>query len=100
MKIYISGAITGTSDYMERFAEAEKRVRETYYKCNSIINPARVNAQLPQDTNHEQYMMMSFTMLDMCDTIYLMKGWKDSKGACMEYGYALGKGMTIIMEGD
>lgn len=26
MKIYISGAITGTTDYMERFANAEKEL--------------------------------------------------------------------------
>ena len=26
MKIYISGAITGTDDYMERFAKAEKEL--------------------------------------------------------------------------
>ena len=52
MKIYISGAITGTDDYMERFAKAEKELTEQGY---SVINPAKVNAQLPEDTSYEEY---------------------------------------------
>ena len=39
--IYISGPITGTSDYMERFEKAEKELIENGY---SVINPAKVNA--------------------------------------------------------
>ena len=44
MKIYISGAITGTDDYMERFEKAEKELTDKGY---SVLNPAKVNAQLP-----------------------------------------------------
>ena len=35
--IYISGPITGTSDYMKRFEKAEKELTENGY---SVINPA------------------------------------------------------------
>ena len=51
MKIYISGAITGIDDYMERFAKAEKKLTEQGY---SVVNPAKVNAQLPEDTTYEE----------------------------------------------
>ena len=95
MKIYISGAITGTDDYMERFAKAEKELTEQGY---SVVNPAKVNAQLPSDTDYEDYMKMSFCMLDMCDSIYMIKGWKKSCGANREYGYALAKDMIIMFE--
>ena len=44
--IYISGPITGISDYMERFEKAEKELIENGY---SVINPAKVNAMLPED---------------------------------------------------
>lgn len=50
MKIYISGAITGTDDYVERFAKAEKELTEQGY---SVVNPAKVNAQLSEDTPYE-----------------------------------------------
>lgn len=95
MKIYISGAITGTDDYMERFAKAEKELTENGY---SAINPAKVNAQLPEDTGYEEYMKMSFCMLTMCDGIYMLKGWRKSRGANREYCYAMEKRKTIMYE--
>ena len=48
MKIYISGAISNTDDFMERFAKEEKELTEQGW---SVINPAKVNAQLPEDTS-------------------------------------------------
>lgn len=95
MKIYISGAITGTDDYMERFAKAEKELTEHGY---SVINPAKVNAQLPEDTNYEDYMKMSFCMLDMCEAIYMLQGWNESCGANRELGYAMAKDKVIMYE--
>ena len=94
MKLYLSGAITGTDDYMDRFSMAEKSLEVEH----TIINPAKVNAQLPSDTDYEDYMKMSFCMLDMCDGIYMLKGWKKSWGANREYGYALAKDMIIMHE--
>ena len=71
---------------MKRFAKAEKELTENGY---SAINPAKVNAQLPEDTSYEEYMKMSFCML---------KGWKKSWGANRELGYAMAKNMIIMYE--
>ena len=95
MKIYISGAITGTDDYMERFSKAEKELTEQGY---SAINPSKVNAQLPEDTSYEEYMKMCFCMLDMADAIFMISNWKTSCGASQEYGYAMAKNMIIMYE--
>ncbi len=94
-KVYISGAITGTDMYMERFAIAEKELAELGY---IPINPAKVNAQLPKETSYEEYMKMSMLMLDMCDSIYMLRGWQKSCGANREYGYALAMDKTILLE--
>ena len=67
MRVYLSGAITGTDDYMERFAKAERELTEQGY---SVVNPAKVNAQLPEDTTYEEYMKMSFCLLSLCDVAY------------------------------
>lgn len=95
MRIYLSGAISGTNDYMERFAKVEKMVREEYPKAE-VLNPAKVNSNLPKDFTHKEYMEISFLEIDFCDAVYLMEGWQNSKGACMEYGYALGKDKIIL----
>ena len=95
MKIYISGAITGTTDFMERFAKAEKELTENGY---SVVNPAKVNAQLPEDTTYEEYMKMSLCMVDMCEAIYMLDGWNKSCGANREYGYAIAKDKIVMYE--
>ena len=94
-RIYISGPITGTDDYTERFARAESELTMEGY---SVVNPARVNAQLPADTTYEEYMKMFFTMLDMCGCIYMLDGWQKSRGANREYGYAIANDMVIMRQ--
>lgn len=96
MKIYISGKITGTTDYMERFDKAEKHLRDAGF---IPVNPARVNGQLPTETTHFEYMVTSLAMLALCNGIYMLDGWQDSTGASMEYGFALGTGKKIYFEG-
>lgn len=96
MKIYLSGPITGTEDYMERFAEAEKELTEFGI---DVVNPAKVNGQLPKCTTYAEYMKMSIAMLDICDAIYLLKGWTDSPGAMAEFEHAYEHGISILFEG-
>lgn len=81
MKVYISGKITGTDDYMERFSAAEMFLRSKGYE---VINPAKENAHFPEDTTWETYMKESIKMLMDCDYIYLLDGWELSAGAKME----------------
>lgn len=97
MKVYISGPITGVADYMANFKKAENQLEKDFEKA-VVINPAKVNYMMPEETTYEEFMKMAFCMLDMCDTIYMLKGWEKSCGANREYGYALAKDYTIIME--
>ncbi len=95
MKVYISGPITGITGYMEKFKAAEECLVDLGY---TVVNPARVNAQLPEDTTHEEYMKTSIAMLDMCDIIFLMDGWQQSKGCGIEFEYAYEHGISIVFE--
>lgn len=95
LKVYISGPITGTDDYMERFAKAEYDLRQKGYE---VINPAAVNENLPASTTWEQYMEMSLCMLRMCNAIYMLKDWRKSAGAAIEHCEAKGKGYEIMEE--
>ena len=95
MRIYISGPITGVLDFKEKFDNAEKHLKETYPNAE-IINPTMI--VLPESCKHEDYMRIDFMLLDLADVIYMLKGWEWSKGACMEYGYAVAKDKMILKE--
>lgn len=94
-KIYISGPITGIEDYMKNFDQAEKELKSVGF---SVVNPAKILSQMPEDTKYEEYMDMSMMMLSMCDGIYMLKCWEKSTGANREYGYALASDMIIMRE--
>lgn len=95
MKIYISGAITGTDDFMERFSIAQKKLERDGH---DVVNPALVNSNLPKSTTYSEYMDMSICMLKMCDAIYLLDGWKSSRGANLEIIFAMLNDKKILYE--
>ena len=96
MKVYISGKITGTTDYMERFDEAERKLKVQGFE---VVNPARENAKLPADkTSWRQYMGESLKMLMECDAIYPLPDWVESKGARIEIAVADRTGMAFIYD--
>lgn len=96
-RVYISGRIKGTDDYLKRFEKAEEKIFDAGLIA---VNPARVNAQLPECTSEEEYMRMSICMLDMCDAIYLLHGWEESTEASRDFGYAMARGMDVLKEAE
>lgn len=96
MRIYISGPITGTDDYMNRFIAAEIKIRAG---GDIPVNPARINAEMPEST-HEDYMKVSLALLSTCDAIYMLQGWSNSAGALEEFDEAVNREMTITFEPD
>ena len=93
-RIYISGPMTGTKDYKEQFFKAEEELKQ---KGHDVINPAREDQLLPNGT-YEDYMDLDMFLLDKCDAIYLLKGWRKSCGANREYGYAMAKDYIVLHE--
>ena len=95
MIIYISGPISNIPDFKDNFEKAEEKLK-TEFPGAEIINPTMV--VLPESCTHEDYMRIDFMLLDLADAIYMMKGWELSKGACMEFGYAMAKDLIILKE--
>ena len=93
MRAYISGKITGNSNYYMEFEEGKKHVNELGYEA---INPAKLENIMPADATHDDYMSVCLPLLSLADAIYMIPGWETSKGACIEYGYAIAKGLAVL----
>lgn len=91
MKVYISGKITGDDDYKEKFKKAEERLRSKGY---AVMNPAI----LPDGFGYKEYMWICLAMLDVCDAIYMLNDWYDSRGAIEEYQNALSMGKIFMFD--
>lgn len=95
--IYISGAISGTSDYMERFEKAEAFLKGKGYK---VINPAKVMCPLDGVLGYEDMMDIDMMLIDRADIIFMLKGWRESKGANREYRHRREKCLRQVVRDD
>ena len=93
LRIYISGSITRDPDYRAHFARAEEKLRRQRLH---VFNPAK-NEPDP-DKTWTDYMKHDIRQLLDCSAIYLLKGWRKSKGARLEYRIAKALGLIIMRE--
>lgn len=95
MTIYISGKITGDPNYKEKFEQVENTLEELNW-VSRIVNPAKLD--LIDGGTWEDYMKRDIPLLTICDAIFMMKGWRRSKGARLERYIAKKLGLLIIYE--
>ena len=93
--IYISGKITDNPNYKEEFAKAEEWLKE---RGEIPINPIKVK-DICDTSSYEQFMKIDYCLIDMCDALFMLRGWQDSKGALAEMCYAKSLGKDIIYQG-
>ena len=99
-KVYISGRMSGVQreEYLQMFRNAEKLLRKEGFV--RIVNPIRVwmcrwqwlwkilAGITSENTIYTLVLLYDLWMLSRCDTIYMMPGWGDSRGANIEYQFA------------
>lgn len=95
-RIFISGPVTGIRNYYENFNRAAMAL-ESKFPFAQIVNPAAICGEMPE-SDWNQYMGITMALLRDCNTIYLLKGWVDSKGARTELRYALLENLEIMLE--
>lgn len=93
--VYISGAITNNPHYLTDFKEVENRLIKEY---DNVINPADMLKDMSEKTPYWVFMRICLGFIDTVDTIYMMRGWKESKGARFEHEYADIFGKEIVYE--
>ena len=95
MRIYISGPITRDKDFLNKFKAAEEHLKA---EGHEVINPAKIGVLLPKSFEHKDYMDIDFALMQKCDAIYLLKGWRASIGSVNEVNYARQREMKILHE--
>ena len=93
MRVYLSGAVTGVEDYMEKFDKAERYFNEIGHE---VVNPAKICADLPEAFKHKEYMEVCIAALSQCDMIAVIDGYRTSRGVSEEITYALKKGIAVV----
>jgi len=116
MRIYISGRISGLTEaeYTSNFAAAERSMVYNYqanYSNAIFINPLYINPLFGRKKRTKEiitkngveykthwtelhkewwlwYMIADIQVLRTCTHIAMQKNWIDSRGACLEYGFA------------
>ncbi len=87
-KVYISGKMTGLSpeEIFKNFNSVEQVLVENN---NGVMNPAITWHLLsPSKFNADEYLNISYAMMDVCDIVVVLPDWKTSSGAKKELSYA------------
>lgn len=95
--IYISGKISNLDINVatQLFADAATFLK-SQYPNTIIINPFEIEHN--HDLSWESYMKNDLIAMLQCDTIYMLKNWKESKGANIEYKLAMDLNMNVIFQ--
>ena len=96
--IYLSGPISGKNIDLakQNFEFAEKEVKR-YLTPTAVINPFGIKPFLGIK-NWWCYMITDLWQLRKCDTIFMLKGWKNSRGACIEHLYSVWTKKIILYQ--
>ena len=92
-KIYVAGKITGRQGYKTEFTDAESFLTNMGFK---VMNPSI----MPDGFEQSEYLHVCTAMIDVCDAVYFLPSWVDSKGSHYEMGYAKAKGKHVLLSTD
>ena len=93
--VYLSGAITGNENYKHDFSVAETYLNQMGY---IVISPARLDELSSEKLSYEQYMRVCYSLIDICDCVFMVSGWQKSKGANAELSYAKSLGKKVMYQ--
>lgn len=106
MTIYISGPMTKIKDNnIQAFGRAHEQLKG---KGHLVVNPHDLSEKVNVDAfyngqlaEYSDYMRSDIIqMLLYCDTIFMLDGWRESKGAKLELAVAIACGLQVFFNID
>ena len=95
MKIYIAGKISGLN-HDEVFRKFDIVQCKLTKRGNAVLVPTVL--PVLDELTHEDYMHICYAMIDVCDAVYFLRDYKESKGAVLELAYARKHGKQLLFE--
>ena len=95
MKIYIAGKISGL-DREAMILKFEAAAAKLKAQGHSVFIPCVLPAY--DDVPHEDYLHICYAMIDICEAVFMLSDWQQSKGARMELQYAADHRKEILYE--
>lgn len=96
---YISGAISGRprKEAEDHFTRVKEHL---LIEGHLVLSPyvTRFQYSKRKDYSWSDWMRESIVAMMDCDTIFMLNGWEDSRGASIEYKLALELGFNIQFE--
>lgn len=101
-RVYCAGPMSGYPEYnFPAFFAKEKELIAAGFE---VVNPASLNV-VPEgvtvvagDKYWKEFMKEDIRQLIECDKIYMLKGWRSSKGASLEFTIAWALGLEVEYE--
>jgi hypothetical protein len=94
-RVYLSGPMTGKEDLnFPAFDKARDKLIALGYW---VVSPADLERNRPVMT-YEKALQDDILHLMNCNTIYLLRGWNDSRGARLEWFVAVSLGFEVMYE--
>jgi len=100
--IYIAGAYSSDCEWgrWQNIQHASEVARKLWLEGWAVICPHRNTMFFGTNHDGDKYIWIKgdLEILKRCDAIYMLRGWKESEGAVMEYHVANERGMGIYFE--
>lgn len=93
MLIYISGPISGISNYKENFLKTKKMLEGKGFEVLSVLDVPCLEKDC---FTWSDCMRFALDLLEKCDKLYLLEGWEHSAGARIEKMWAEKLGIGVI----
>lgn len=101
MKFYIAGPMSGHKDF--NFPAFDAAAASLRSEGHEVVNPADLSREsFKRDSGRvrpwHEYMRADIKQLVECDAIWLLRGWRESKGARLERHIASELGLVMGYE--
>ena len=100
--VYVAGPFRGDSHWKiaENIRRAERAALELWKIGAAALCPHANTSNFQDELPDHVWLDGDFELLRRCDAVLMIKGWRQSVGACAEYSFAEQEGVLVLNDLD